>query len=99
MSRRYRFLRNGQPRDGRLWDRSSPEDLALAFSRHALEFLIWITAQKPGDNEPPISVPAQRPTARRPAVGPLVTGRPGPRLLPARARVSDLDHCPEAGRQ
>jgi hypothetical protein len=50
--RRDRFLRDGQPRDGRLWDRSQPEELALVFSRHALEFLVWITAQKPADTEP-----------------------------------------------
>jgi len=55
--RRDRFLRNGQPRDGRLWDRSPPEELALTFSRHALEFLIWITAQKTGDTEPPLRPP------------------------------------------
>jgi hypothetical protein len=52
--RRDRFLRDGQPRNGRIWDRSPPEELALDFSRHALEFLIWITAQKPADTEPPL---------------------------------------------
>lgn len=55
--RRDRFLRDGQPRDGRLWDRSPPEDLSLAFSRHALEFLIWITTQKPADTDPPLRLP------------------------------------------
>jgi hypothetical protein len=52
--RRERFLRDGQPRDGRLWDRSPAEELALVFSRHALEFLIWLTANKPADNDPPL---------------------------------------------
>jgi FtsH ternary system domain X6 len=55
--RRERFLRAGRPRDGRLWDRSPPEELALAFSRHTLEFLVWITAQKPGDPDPPLRLP------------------------------------------
>jgi hypothetical protein len=52
--RRDRFLRDGQPRDGRLWDRSPPEEMALVFSRHALEFLIWITSQLPADADPPL---------------------------------------------
>src|SRR3954453_7299861 len=46
--RRGRFLRDGKPRDGRLWERSTPADLGLAFSRHTLGFLIWITASRPG---------------------------------------------------
>jgi len=40
-----------------LWDRSSPEELALVFSRNALEFLVWITAQKPADTDPPLRLP------------------------------------------
>jgi hypothetical protein len=55
--RRDRFLRDGQPRDGRLWERSEPATLGLAFSRHALEFLIWITAHRPGDQNPPLELP------------------------------------------
>jgi hypothetical protein len=31
--------------------------LALAFSRHALEFLIWMTAYRPGDAKPPLELP------------------------------------------
>jgi hypothetical protein len=54
--RRDRFLRDGQPRDGRFWDRSPAEELALVFSRHALEFLVWITVQKPADTEPPLQL-------------------------------------------
>jgi hypothetical protein len=54
---RERFLRDGQPRDGRLWERSKPDELALAFSRHALEFLIWMTAYRPGDAKPPLELP------------------------------------------
>jgi hypothetical protein len=56
--RRERFLRDGAPRDGRLWERWEPTELGLAFSRHALEFLIWITAHRPGDQKPPLELPA-----------------------------------------
>jgi hypothetical protein len=55
--RRERFLRGGRPRAGRLWERSDPAELALTFSRHALEFLLWVTAQKPGDSDPPLTLP------------------------------------------
>ncbi|HBI41237.1 MAG TPA: hypothetical protein DDY78_00055 [Planctomycetales bacterium] len=37
---------------GRLWQRTPPADLTLKFSRHSLEFLIWITSARPGDKEP-----------------------------------------------
>lgn len=47
-----RFLRNGEPKAGRLWQRSKIEDLQLEFSRHSLEFLIWLTAHKPGETKP-----------------------------------------------
>jgi hypothetical protein len=47
--RRERFLCDGKSREGRLWERSSPTDLALVFSRHALEWLIWLTAYRPDD--------------------------------------------------
>jgi hypothetical protein len=43
------FLRNGKAKDGRLWDRTPPRELGLPFSRHSLDFLIWITAVKPTD--------------------------------------------------
>jgi hypothetical protein len=56
--RRERFLRDGQPRDGRLWERWQPDELALRFSRHTLEFLIWLTAHRPGDQKPPLELPA-----------------------------------------
>jgi hypothetical protein len=56
--RRERFLRDGQPRDGRLWERWDPTALGLAFSRHSLDFLIWITAHRPGDQKPPLDLPA-----------------------------------------
>ncbi len=44
--RRQRYLREGQPAEGRLWQRSSPEELGLSFSPNALDFLMWATAEK-----------------------------------------------------
>jgi hypothetical protein len=61
--RRERFLRDGKPRDGRLWERSPPTELGFKFSRHSLEFLIWITAHRPGDQKPPLKIPAAELTA------------------------------------
>jgi FtsH ternary system domain X6 len=49
---RERYLRGEQPVEGRLWKRSSPAELSLSFSAHTLEFLVWITAARPGDKEP-----------------------------------------------
>lgn len=43
------FLREGRPTTGRLWERTPPDRLPLTFSRHTLEFLLWITASKPAD--------------------------------------------------
>ncbi len=37
---------------GRLWERTEPSELGLHFSEEALAFLMWITAQQPGDGEP-----------------------------------------------
>jgi hypothetical protein len=42
------FLRGDRPKTGRLWERTEPADLGLKFSRHTLEFVVWITAQHPG---------------------------------------------------
>jgi FtsH ternary system domain X6 len=47
-----RFLRGNRVVAGRLWQRTPPDDLGLTFSRHSLEFLIWITSARPGDREP-----------------------------------------------
>src|SRR5262249_4839322 len=47
-----RHLRNEKPVSGRLWERTQPEDLGLTFSRHSMDFLIWITAARPGDKTP-----------------------------------------------
>jgi hypothetical protein len=51
--RRERHLRGDKVVEGRLWERTPPADLGLSFSRHTLEFLMWITAARPGDREPP----------------------------------------------
>jgi hypothetical protein len=45
-------LRKLKKKTGRLWERSRPNDLGLAFSQHSLRFLIWITAARPGDKTP-----------------------------------------------
>src|ERR1700722_15561674 len=45
-----RHLRGERIAAGRLWERTAPPDLGLSFSRHSLEFLIWITACRPGDD-------------------------------------------------
>jgi hypothetical protein len=50
--RRERHLRGDRVAYGRLWERTPPAGLGLTFSRHALAFLIWITAARPGDKEP-----------------------------------------------
>jgi hypothetical protein len=61
---RERFLRDGRPVEGRLWERTAPEQLGLTFSRQTLEFLRWLTAVKPDAKEP----------APRPALQPLTDG-------------------------
>jgi hypothetical protein len=50
--KRDRFLRNSEPKFGRLWERSPVEKLTLGFSRHALDFLMWVTAHKPKEERP-----------------------------------------------
>jgi FtsH ternary system domain X6 len=54
--RRERFLRNGKPREGRLWDRTPPADMPLHFSRHSLEWLLWLTADRPDDGQAPLAL-------------------------------------------
>lgn len=39
-----KFLRRGEPSQGRLWERSPPDDLAITFSGHTLDFLMTVTA-------------------------------------------------------
>ena len=50
--KRDRFLRDGEPKFGRLWDRSPVQKLTLSFSRNALDFLMWVTAHRPKDERP-----------------------------------------------
>jgi hypothetical protein len=45
--RRERHLVGSQIKEGRLWERTGPQELGLTFSRNALDSLIWITAAKP----------------------------------------------------
>jgi hypothetical protein len=37
--------------EGRLWERTEPDGLGLIFSRHTLDFLIWITAEDLNDKK------------------------------------------------
>jgi hypothetical protein len=41
---RERFLRNGQAKEGRLWERTPPAELGLTFSPHSLEFLVQLAS-------------------------------------------------------
>lgn len=41
---RERFLRNGSIATGRLWERTPPTELGLAFSPHTLEFLLQLAS-------------------------------------------------------
>jgi hypothetical protein len=45
--RKESYLRGDRPKSGRLWERTEPTELGLKFSRHSLEFLVWITASNP----------------------------------------------------
>jgi hypothetical protein len=64
--RRERFLRGehggigvSPVKEGRLWERTPPVELGLTFSAHTLRFLIWITANRPGDSERAWRVPEE----------------------------------------
>jgi hypothetical protein len=48
---RERHLRDGKPLEGRLWDRSPTSELALQFTRHSLDWLVWLTAVRPDDGQ------------------------------------------------
>ena len=43
---RERFMRAGTSTEGRLWQRSTPAELGLAFSPHALEFLLQLVVRR-----------------------------------------------------
>ena len=57
--RRERFLRDGQPREGRLWRRTPPADLGLSFTAYSMEYLLWLTSAKAREEKPKAS---NRPT-------------------------------------
>ena len=42
-----RYLRSGEISEGRLWERTPPDQLALRYSANSLDFLIWLTAMDP----------------------------------------------------
>jgi hypothetical protein len=44
-----RYLRNDRPCEGRLWERTPPREMGLHFTKGTLEFLMWVTAEKPDD--------------------------------------------------
>ncbi|HEX3152074.1 MAG TPA: hypothetical protein VHR66_28630 [Gemmataceae bacterium] len=50
--KRDRFLRDGKPNFGRLWERSPVEKLTLTFSKYAVDFLMWLTAHRPKEDRP-----------------------------------------------
>lgn len=50
--RREKHLHSGQPRTGRLWERTSLPELRLSFSKHSIAFLMWLTAGRPDKPEP-----------------------------------------------
>ena len=50
--RRERFLREGVVAEGRLWERTPPQQLGLSFSRHALDFLLWIMTAEAKSGKP-----------------------------------------------
>lgn len=56
--RKERHLRNGKPSAGRVWERIPLTDRELAFSRHPLAFMTWLTAEKVTDTKEPWDVPA-----------------------------------------
>ncbi len=48
---RERHLRNDEVVEGRLWERHPLQNLSLSFSKHSLNFLIWLTAHKPDEKK------------------------------------------------
>lgn len=44
--RNERFLEGGLPVGGRIWDRVPIDSRRLVFSKHSLNFLLWLTAEK-----------------------------------------------------
>jgi hypothetical protein len=61
--RNDRYLRNGHPIAGRVWDRIPLNERTLVFSRAVLEFLIWATAEKVHETKTPWDTTANQLTA------------------------------------
>jgi hypothetical protein len=51
--RNDKYLRDGRPTPGRVWERVPLDERTLVFSRPVLEFLIWATAEKVNDTKNP----------------------------------------------
>ena len=51
--RNDKYLREGNPVQGRVWDRVPLDERSLMFSRPVLEFLQWATAEKVNDTKAP----------------------------------------------
>lgn len=56
--RRERFLRAGEPIAGRVWDRIPLPERTLEFGPAVLEFLVWLTANHPGESPVVWNAPA-----------------------------------------
>ena len=56
--RNDRYLRENQPAGGRVWDRIPLDERTLEFSRHVLDFLMWVTAEKVDQTKVPWDAPA-----------------------------------------
>ncbi len=48
-----RFMRGERVSTGRVWQRQSPTELGLVFSKNSLEFLLWLAAEKVPLNDQP----------------------------------------------
>jgi hypothetical protein len=60
--RNERFLQEGKPLEGRVWDRHPVGERLLSFQRCVLEFLVWLTSDRPHKPEE-----TWRPSERSPA--------------------------------
>jgi hypothetical protein len=56
--RREAFLRKNTPTTGRVWERIPLTERELAFGKHPLAFLLWLTTEKPTDTKERWDVPA-----------------------------------------
>lgn len=54
-----RFLKAGQPTEGRVWDRVPLDQRRLHFSEHPLRFLMWLSASVPIQGEIDWDAPAE----------------------------------------